>query len=244
MEIKITTMRKILLFSLFFTKLLNAQESIPFYNNDLFYKGGFVNFYKEAHQVIIEKKLAPCEKKEALYHQEFIVTNKGEFKKIENSPNVYNVNKCASDLLDQILPELKNWTPVQKDSNNITARSLFAFFPDDLFDNYKEGYDPKKLNADADFPPNGLSSFRDEVAKKVDLSGFNGRGKITVILKFVVDVDGSVTDVAVEKSSGLIEFDDRFIYALKHVKKKWEPAKVYGNPVRQRFKIPFSVNFD
>ena len=88
-------------------------------------------FYKEAHQVIIEKKLAPCDKKEALYHQEFIVTNEGEFKKIENSPNVYNVNKCASDLLDQILPELKNWTPVQKDSNNITARSLFAFFPDD-----------------------------------------------------------------------------------------------------------------
>ena len=194
--------------------------------------------------MIIEKKLAPCDKKEALYHQEFIVTNKGEFKKIENSPNVFNANKCASDLLDQILPELKNWTPAQKDGNNITARSLFAFFPDDLFDNYKDDYDPKKLNADADFPPNGLSSFRDEVAKKVDLGGFNGRGKITVIINFVVDIDGSVTDVAVEKSSGVKEFDDRFIDAIKKVKKKWVPAKLYGNPIRQRYKIPFSINFD
>ena len=237
-------MRTITFIFLFFISFFKAQESIPFYNNDLFYKGGFVNFYKEAHQVIIEKKLAPCDKKEALYHQEFIVTNKGEFKKIENSPNVFNANKCASDLLDQILPELKNWTPAQKDGNNITARSLFAFFPDDLFDNYKDDYDPKKLNADADFPPNGLSSFRDEVAKKVDLGGFNGRGKITVIINFVVDIDGSVTDVAVEKSSGVKEFDDRFIDAIKKVKKKWVPAKLYGNPIRQRYKIPFSINFD
>ena len=242
---KLKTMRKILLLFLFFVSFFKAQETIPFnHNNDLFYKGGFVNFYKEAHQVIMEKKLAPCDKKEALYHQEFIVTEKGEFKKIENHPNVYNANKCASDLLDKILPELKNWTPVEKNGNNITAKGLFAFFPDDLFENYKDGYAPEKLNADAGFKPNGLSSFRDEVAKRVDLGGFNGKGKITVIINFVVDIDGSVTDVAVEKSSGLKEFDERFVYALKHVKKKWDPAKYNGTPVRQRYKIPFSINFD
>lgn len=229
---------------LFSATFCKAQESIPFIGNDFLYKGGFVNFYKEAHQVIMEKKLAPCDKKEALYHQEFIVTDKGEFKKIEPNPNVYNANKCAGDLLDKVLSELKNWTPAQKDGKNISARSLFAFFPDDLFENYKEGYDPKKLNADASFLNGGVGSFRDEVAKKVDLSGFNGRGKITVIIKFVVDVDGSVTDVVVEKSSGLREFDERFIYAIKHVKKKWEPAKINATPVRQRYRIPFTVDFD
>lgn len=243
--IKLKLMRKISLLFLFFVSFFKAQETIPFYsNNDLFYKGGFVNFYKEAHQVIMDKKLAPCDKKEIFHHQEFILTNKGEFKKIDNSQN-QNINfKCANNLLDNILPELKNWTPIQKNGKNITARSLFAFFPDDLFENYKDGYDPKKLNADADFQPNGLSSFRDEVARRVDLRDFNGRGVITVIIKFVVDVDGSVTDIVVEKSSGLKEFDDRFIYALKHVKKKWEPAKVNGTPIRQRYKIPFSIDFD
>lgn len=233
---------------MFVTYFINAQESIPFVENDLLYKGGFVNFYKEAHQVIIDKKLKPCEKKEALYHQEFIVTDNGAFKKIENHSNVYNANKCASDLLDQILPELKNWTSAQKEGKNITARSLFAFFPDDLFDKYEEGYDPKKqktgVNEDASFSNGGLSSYRDEVAKKVDLNGFNGRGKITVVIRFIVDVDGSVTDILVEKSSGLQEFDERFIYAIKHVKKKWNPAKLNGTPVRQRYKIPFTVNFD
>lgn len=242
--INLKPMRKILLFFLFFTAFFKAQESIPYVENDLLYKGGFVNFYKEAHQIIENKKLTPCEKKEALYHQEFIVTSDGEFKKIENHPNVYNANKCASNLLDQILPELRNWSPAQKDGKNISARSLFAFFPDDLFNNYKEGYDPKKLNADASFSNGGLSSFRDEVAKKVDLSGFNGKGKITVIIRFIVDVDGSVTDVIVEKSSGLKEFDERFIYAVKHVKKKWESAKINAIPVKQRYKIPFTVNFD
>jgi hypothetical protein len=74
---KLKTMRKILLLFLFFVSFFKAQETIPFnHNNDLFYKGGFVNFYKEAHQVIMEKKLAPCDKKEALYHQEFIVTER------------------------------------------------------------------------------------------------------------------------------------------------------------------------
>lgn len=240
---------KILLFTfLLFVSFVNAQESITYVKRDLLYKGGFVNFYKEAHQVIIDKKLKPCEKNEGLYHQEFIITKKGEFKKIENHPNVYNANKCASALLDEILPELKNWTPAQKEGNNITAKSLFAFIPNDLFDNFKEGYDANKLNAevdvDAEFPDGGVSSFRDEVAKKVDLNGFKGKGKVTVLIGFVVNAEGSVTDVVVNKSSGLKEFDDRFVEAIKKVNKKWKPAKIGETPVRQRYKLPFTVNFD
>ena len=41
-------MRTITFIFIFFISFGKAQESIPFfYNNDLFYKGGFVNFYKE-----------------------------------------------------------------------------------------------------------------------------------------------------------------------------------------------------
>ncbi len=70
-----------------------------------FIKEDLANFYKEAHQVIIEKKLAPCEEEGSLYIiKNSFVTTKESLKKIESSPNVYNVNKCASDLLDQILP--------------------------------------------------------------------------------------------------------------------------------------------
>jgi hypothetical protein len=79
-------------------------------------------------------------------------------------------------LLDKILPELKNWTPVQKNGNNITAKGLFAFFQMICLKITKMVM-ILKLNADAGFKPNGLSSFRDEVAKRVDLGGFNGKGK-------------------------------------------------------------------
>jgi hypothetical protein len=45
---KLKTMRKILLLFLFFVSFFKAQETIPFnHNNDLFYKGGFVNFIKK-----------------------------------------------------------------------------------------------------------------------------------------------------------------------------------------------------
>lgn len=242
-------MKKLCFLLFYFTMILfKGQESISYVENDFLYKGGFVNFYKEAHQIIIDKKLKPCEKKEGLYHQEFIVTSDGEFKKIENHPNVYNANKCASDLLDQILPELKNWTPAQKDGKNITAGSIFAFIPDDLFDKYEEGYDSKKqktgVNAEAQFPSGGIGAFREEVSKNVNLDGFFGRGKISVVIRFIVELDGSVTEVVIEKSSGSNAFDERFVNAVKKVKKKWVPAKINAIPVRQRFKIPFTVNFD
>ena len=236
--------KKILQLFLLFSIFSKAQETIPYVENDFLYKGGFVNFYKEAHQIIIDKKLLPCEDKKSLVFQRFLVTHDGEFNKIVNSDAINVNHNCATDLLDQILPELKNWTPAHKDGANITARSSFAFFPDDLFNRYQDGYDTKKLSKDASFLNGGLNSFRDEVAKKVDLSGFNGRGKITVVLRFVVDVDGSVTNVVVEKSSRLKEFDDLFIYAIKRVKKKWEPANFNGVPLKQRYRIPFSINFD
>ena len=79
-------MKKIILqLFLLFSIFSKAQETIPYVENDFLYKGGFVNFYKEAHQIIIDKKLVPCEDKKSLVFQRFLVTQDGEFKKIENS---------------------------------------------------------------------------------------------------------------------------------------------------------------
>ncbi len=221
-----------------------AQETIPYYSKDEdFYKGGLENFYKEIHEVIVNKKLLQCENKRAFVYQKFLVTEIGEFKKVKDllDGNI-NSDKCTEDLLNKILPELNNWIPAKKRSENIIAQSSFIFFPEDLFDNYKENYNPKKLYADSFFI-GGVNAFRIEVAKKVDISGYNASGKVMVVISFVVDIDGSVIDVKVEESSGLKEFDDEFVFAVKSVNRKWTPAKINGKPVKQRFKIPFTVNF-
>lgn len=90
--------------------------------------------------------------------------------------------------------------------------------------------------------PGGVNKFREEVAKRIDLSGYNWKSSFTVEFSFVVDTNGKIIDVKAEKSSGVQEFDDRFIYAIKSFSKKWAPAKVNGVPVRSRFKIPFNIS--
>ena len=67
--------KKILQLFLLFSIFSKAQETIPYVENDFLYKGGFVNFYKEAHQIIIDKKLLPCEDKKSLVFQIFLVTH-------------------------------------------------------------------------------------------------------------------------------------------------------------------------
>jgi TonB family protein len=90
--------------------------------------------------------------------------------------------------------------------------------------------------------PGGVNKFREEIAKRIDLSGYQWKQGFTVIFSFVVNADGKTEDVKAEKSSGIQEFDDRFIYAIKSLKKKWTPAKVNGVTVKSRFKIPFNIS--
>jgi len=90
--------------------------------------------------------------------------------------------------------------------------------------------------------PGGVNSFRQEVVKRIDLSGYNWKSSFTVEFSFVVNEEGKIEDVKAIKSSGVQEFDDRFIYAIKSFSKKWAPAKVNGVPVKSRFKIPFNIS--
>ncbi|MDR3046989.1 MAG: energy transducer TonB [Bacteroidales bacterium] len=60
-------------------------------------------------------------------------------------------------------------------------------------------------------------------------------------LEFVVKADGSVTDVAVVKSSGYKEFDDEAVRLIKD-SPKWKPAQTECEDVD--FKTQMDVRFD
>lgn len=105
---------------------------------------------------------------------------------------------------------------------------------------------PISQNKDAaavfDNRPGGVNKFREEIAKRIDLSGYQWKKAFTVVFSFVVNEEGKIEDVKAEKSSGIPEFDNRFIYAIKSLKKKWTPATVNGAIVKSRFKIPFNIS--
>lgn len=94
--------------------------------------------------------------------------------------------------------------------------------------------------------PGGMNSFRDKVSSYIDIEDFIATkgGNIKIIVTFSVDPEGQIDEIKVVQSSGLPVFDERFISAIsKASKKKWTPAKVYGHPIKSRFRFPFTVNF-
>jgi protein TonB len=87
--------------------------------------------------------------------------------------------------------------------------------------------------------PGGLPALRQFIADNIELDIIDGSAK--VYLKFVVDKDGSVSNVTVTKTSDDCKSCEKA--AIKVVKSlsKWTPGKVNGEPVRSYFRIP--INF-
>ena len=89
-------------------------------------------------------------------------------------------------------------------------------------------------------PIGGLQSFYSFVAKNMKYPkqarrmGIEGR----VYIQFVIEKDGSVTDVKAVRGIGA-GCDEEAIRVLKNAP-KWKPGKQRGRPVRQRMIIPIS----
>lgn len=67
-------------------------------------------------------------------------------------------------------------------------------------------------------------------------NGIQGR----VILQFIVNIDGSITNVEVVKSAGDASLDKEAVRVIKSMP-KWKPGKQRGEPVRVKYTVP--VNF-
>jgi protein TonB len=90
--------------------------------------------------------------------------------------------------------------------------------------------------------PGGLNGVRKYIADNVDTSNLEGEGQLTVKLKFIVERDGTVSDVKVTQKSGNSDFDSETIRVVKRLK-KWAPAKKNGENVRSYYSIPITMQF-
>ena len=93
-------------------------------------------------------------------------------------------------------------------------------------------------------PQGGLSAFYKYLNKNLKYPaqarrlGIDGR----VYMHFVVEKDGSLTDVSVQKGIGA-GCDEESIRVIKNAP-KWNPGKQRGNPVRVRFSFPIVFKLD
>ena len=67
-------------------------------------------------------------------------------------------------------------------------------------------------------------------------------GTVKTEVTFVVERDGSITDV---KASGPNkDFNAEAIRTVKSVRNKWAPAKINGQAVRYRYRLPLTMQFE
>ena len=91
--------------------------------------------------------------------------------------------------------------------------------------------------------PGGINAFRSKVSNNFDSSVMEGdEGTVKTEITFVVERDGTITDVkATGKNS---DFNAEAVRTVKSIKNKWTPAKINGQSVRYRFRLPLTINFE
>ncbi|MGV3458849.1 MAG: energy transducer TonB [Flavobacterium sp.] len=89
--------------------------------------------------------------------------------------------------------------------------------------------------------PGGINAFYQYVQKNMRLPEVDRDLNMNVYVTFVVEKDGSITDVNVPRDPGygLKKEAERLIKANKA---KWSPGVQNGKPVRVRYQLPIKVN--
>lgn len=91
--------------------------------------------------------------------------------------------------------------------------------------------------------PGGINAFRNKVSGNFDGSAMNGdEGTVRAEVTFVVERDGSITDVKANGKNA--DFNSEAVRTIKSIKNKWTPAKINGQSVRYRFRLPLTMNFE
>lgn len=222
-----------------------AASNLYYYPHDQQpYQGGDVQFYRDFHQILVENNIKPCENKDEIYYLRVLINEDASVKYVKDDTNkeLAEKNKCTYDLGYQVIKHMDKWNPATIDGVKKQAVAGFIIKPNDLFGNDEENYAPKEEPALFENRSDGINRFRSEVVKKIDLNGFQWKEGFKLVMMFVIDTDGTISDIKFEQSSGVPEFDARIVKGIKSIKKKWKPATIGGIPVKYRFRLPLAFN--
>ena len=209
------------------------------------YVGGVENYYKDFHRTLIDKGLKPCENKDEMYNLRVVIYPDSTIKFVKDSDeNDLLENKCASDLAKEVAKYQSGWSPAKINGEKIAAVTHFLIYPDELFENFKEQYNPYETMVVASYEGSGVSKFREKVAKSIDLSNFSWTGKFSLVVRFVIEKDGSVTGVEMEQSSGVKNFDEMIIKSIKKIKNKWTPGKMHNKTIKSNMRLPLTFTMN
>jgi protein TonB len=149
-------------------------------------------------------------------------------------------------VVDSILPlqqPLMTMDQVLSTTDNTPITSVGSGIGDDLLSGEGSGDNDQVLfqvEVMPSFKGGDISKFREWVAKRTNYpqAAIDRRIRGTVFLTFIVEKDGSVTNVTVIK--GVDPLLDNEAVKVISESPKWTPGLQRGQPVRVRFQIPLS----
>ncbi|WP_139421161.1 energy transducer TonB [Chryseobacterium mulctrae] len=96
-----------------------------------------------------------------------------------------------------------------------------------------------------EFPiyPGGINVFKMSFAKMIDWDKVNAKGAVKSEAQLIISEDGNVVDINIIGDNKSLNKEMERV-AKRMSKTKWIPAKIDGKPVKFRFKLPITMNFD
>lgn len=205
------------------------------------YVGGNEQFYHDFHRILMATKKKPCENKDELYNLRVVIYPDSTIRFVKDElPEVVEENKCAHLLARDVASYLKGWNPAVENGEKVAALASFLVFPDDLFENYNDGYDSASRFSQPQFK-GGVNRFRTMVANRIDIAALDA-GKQSAVAVFIINEQGKMTDVRVEEPNKHRKLNKMVIDAISSVNEPWIPAKFRGLPKSYTFKLPFSFD--
>lgn len=229
---------------LFFTSILSKAQYENFPKDQSPYDGGMEKYYEDFHRIIAEKNLQPCINPDELYNFKVLIMPDSSIKFVKDADEKdVAENQCAYNLARDVAKFQTGWKSAIINGQRTASIAEFLIYPDDLFEKYQSGYDSSSVYT-LPMYSGGINKFREQVSKSIDLSKFNWNGKFRVVTRFIVETDGSISDITLEESSGLREFDEMVIKSIKKIKGQWTPGKIHSRPVRSHMKFPLTFSME
>ena len=126
-----------------------------------------------------------------------------------------------------------NPVKAQEIPDTLVSKKYILYATDDVI------FDADKVDEKPEFP-GGIQKFYEFLRDNIQYPGGEMVISGTVLVEFVVEKDGNLTDFKVWRSSGYSILDEEMLRVVK-LMPNWIPGKSRNRPVRVQFHMP--VNF-
>lgn len=210
---------------------LNNQDSdnLSIVERHAEYHEGWNRFYTEFGNQIVKDSGFVNSSFEA--YLEFIITAKGDIEGLKLNPD----SIANKEIIIKAISKLGGWKPAFQINEAVNQAFLLKIH----FDNTSEVFQPVEVTAS---PQEGIREFYKFVAEKIKYPrkarnlGIEGK----VYVQFVVQKDGSLSDIQIVKGIGG-DCDKEVLRVIK-TSPKWRPALSKNLPVRQVIVLPITFS--